>query len=96
MPNQRYFFRYGVVPLDGTPNKGLWNALKTGARCDRPEGTADGLWDILMLCWEFERYSRPTFGALIGFLERYALNVELEDVRDVGELVSKTPEKPKA
>lgn len=45
-----------------------------GKRPERPNGPegawfSDGLWQMLTLCWESQRESRPCIGAILEFLE---------------------------
>lgn len=42
--------------------------LAEGVRLPQPENCPPDLWDILMLCWEYEPTDRPTFAKIVTML----------------------------
>ncbi|PRP78016.1 hypothetical protein PROFUN_14054 [Planoprotostelium fungivorum] len=62
-------FSYGSAPYSDLTNQQVIDTVIKGShRLDRPKNIPDGVYDIMLSCWQIESQKRPTFTQLCGYL----------------------------
>ena len=69
----------GKVPYPGKKNKDVVAMIEAGKRMDKPEGCTDGLYCLMLKCWEMEPNERPTFEQVKKMLLQ---NSDYKDISD--------------
>ncbi|XP_055838653.1 tyrosine-protein kinase receptor torso isoform X2 [Episyrphus balteatus] len=59
----------GGIPYPSIPTNRLIHLLKTGYRMEKPKNCSQGLYNLMMACWNFNPAERPNFTEIINILD---------------------------
>lgn len=63
----------GGIPYPSIPTNRLIHLLKTGYRMEKPKNCSQGLYNLMMACWNFNPAERPNFTEIIKMLDSLSL-----------------------
>ena len=70
-------FTCGLAPYPGSSNGDVVERTVTGNHMSRPQSCPEGLYEIMLICWKMDPWSRSTFEVLLDQL----VNFKMEDAR---------------
>lgn len=67
---------YGRIPYPGMSNPEVIQNLEQGYRMPKPENCPDGLYNVMVMCWQENPENRPTFEYLRSVMEDFFIATE--------------------